>query len=370
MTKKKEDASGEVEVQRWLFIVARNFGDALINRRLIEAVAASFPGDQIDVLTRPSFQDFFRGRLGVGAVHTASFPMGTVKEFGVGPAWHLWRSSLRFRRMKYHFAVNTTGDLREAFLGWLIGARENAGPVWPASHPAGRLFRPRGAELFMQRPLRIPETAVNIYAAHDEMAKQLGCPAEIVEHLARVRPARPSFDKNRIGLHPFTTLECKFWSWAAWIELCEQLLAEGWRVRIFCSLKEMPVVTSHLSAIVSRSGVELVAGNLDNFFLHLREVAVVVGLDSFAMHAAYALGVPAVLVNGANDPRVWAPPGVRVLSNEGHCARHPCHAHPTCGDGVVLPYICIRGISPRSVLDEVRDLMNADGRAHPRKSAT
>jgi heptosyltransferase-3 len=347
-------------MRRWLFIAARNFGDALINRRLIDAVAASFPEDQIEVLTRPAFQVFFRGRAGVGAVHIAAFPMGTVKDFGVGAAWNLLRLCLRLRRKHYDVTVNTTGDVRETSLGWLAGTCVNAAPVWPKSHPAYPLFRPSGAAFFMRQPLRISAATASIYAAHDEMAIQLGCLPEVVERLAKARPARGDFQRDLVGLHPFTTQECKSWEWPSWIVLTERLLAEGLRVRIFCSAKELPEVQAHMQSVMSMPGVESVAGNMENFFLKLQEVAVLVGLDSFVMHAAFALNVPAVLVNGSSDPRAWGPPGVRVLSNEGNCPRHPCNGHPTCGDGVVPSFICIRGISPLRVFDEVRASLAAN----------
>jgi heptosyltransferase-3 len=342
---------------RWLFIVARNFGDALINRRLIEAVAASFPNNQIDVLTRPQFRDLFLGQTGVAEVHTANFPMGTARNFGWRDAGHLYRVCRRLRGRRYDISVNTTGDIRETFLGWLVGPHENATPLWPVDHPARPLFRPTGANFFARRFFVIPSTEVNIYAVHDEIARQLGCPAALVEKMARIRPARRSFERGLVGFHPMATYDCKLWNWESWIAVAQQLLADNMRVRVFCSAKELEIVQHKLVGIGSPPGVEFVAGNLEDLFHSLREVSAFVGLDSFVMHVAYALNVPAVLVNGPHDPQVWAPPGVRVLSNGGNCPRHPCHCRPTCGDGVVGKYVCVRGITPEQVLQEIRLLV-------------
>jgi heptosyltransferase-3 len=347
-------------MRRWLFITARNFGDALLARRLIDAVAASFPEDQIEVLTRPQFQEFFTGRPGVCAVHTAMFPMGTVKEFGAGAALRLLCLCLRLRQRHYDWAVNTTGDLRETFLAWLVGPRLNAAPVWAVSHPLCSVFRSRGANFFINRVLPIPGTMLSIYAAHDEMARQMGCSTSVIKRLSEARPERGDFQQNLIGLHPFATQEFKLWNWSSWIVLMEQLLAGGLRVRVFCSPQELSKLKSNLGAVASNPCVEFVAGNLEEFFMGLREVSVVVGLDSFVMHAAYALGVPAVLVNGPNDYRVWGPPGVPVISNEGNCPRHPCSCKPTCGDGIVPLYICIRAISPSHVFAEIRATLSRE----------
>jgi heptosyltransferase-3 len=102
-------------------------------------------------------------------------------------------------------------------------------------------------------------------------------------------------------------------------------------------------------------GVEIVTGALGDFFRSLEGVRAFVGLDSFGVHAAHAIGTPAIMLNGANIATVWTPPGARVLSNAAPPACYPCMNRPTClrDDH---PYSCIREIPVSSVMRELGNL--------------
>ena len=170
---------------------------------------------------------------------------------------------------------------------------------------------------------------------------------------ARRRDAPRPTKAGLIGIHPFTTMDHKRWTWESWGALVRAMAAQGLRARFFCTPGEVDILRRELPGLVPSEHVETHAGTLADFAAGLREVEVVAGLDSFVMHMAYDLGTPAVLINGSFDPRLAAPPGTRVLSNAAACPRHPCHQFPVCRKVGMSDFACIRRISPEQVLAEI-----------------
>lgn len=338
--------------RRWVFLVARNYGDALIGRGLVARVLASFPMDEVSILTRPEFAEIFDGLQGLQQLYFAQFPMGTRKRFGIKQALDLCLKLAALRRLRLDFFVNDFGDVRETFLGWLTRPRHNAAPVWPRHHPFRRVIRSRGSRLLISYPLPMPEDVLNVYHAHSYMSESLGCPP--------TAPVVPTVRERTapVGLHPFATQECRIWPWDQWRTLTKELIQRGHRVRVFGAPGERGILERELGDLAAAGPVEVVTGRLGDFFRGLRELSLLVALDSFAIHAAYAQQTPAVMLNGANDHRLWQPPGTRVLVNGGACPRFPCYCRPSCvgqGEG---EYACIRGISAAAVLREIELLQS------------
>jgi heptosyltransferase III len=77
-----------------------------------------------------------------------------------------------------------------------------------------------------------------------------------------------------------------------------------------------------------------------------------IGLDSFSVHMASSLGVPTVLLNGPNDPRVFSPLSSRVVNCPGVCPAQPCFGRPSCA-GTDHEYVCMQSIPTQQVLQQI-----------------
>lgn len=338
----------------WLFLAARNYGDALILSRLIEAVLESFPEDRVTVWTRPHLAPLFGTLNRPVEILTSSFPMGSVKDMDLVDLVRMLFRAAALRRRRFDFAFNFTGDVRENLLGALCRPVCNVAPVWDPACSL-RVQNRVGAYRWVHHRLRVPAACVNVYQIRAWMASALGCAAGSLERVEqRHRLAERQAAAGLIGLHPFTTSDNKRWPWPAWRQLIGLLLADGLKVRLFCTPAEALILKRELGGLDSAPGVDIRAGTLADFYAGLAEVELVAGLDSFVMHVAYDLGVPAVLINGSFDPRLAAPPGTRVVSNGAHCPRHPCHQFPVCRKVPLPLYACIRSISPVRVLEEIQ----------------
>ena len=338
---------------RWLFISGRNFGDALLVRCLVNAVLRSKPRAEIHVLGRPQHRYILLDGVDGAVFHAAQFPMGTTKGFSLVEARELWGTMSRLRRLRFDICVNNSGDIRESLLGKLSGASENFGPIWEPGHPYRRLIRAAGVRYLLDDTVSVPSSCPNVYDAHLKMARSLGeadlCLDDLVSGFGRTLKRRA----EHVGLHPSATQECRLWPRDKWIELAERLLALGLEVSVFGSEGERAQLRTEFGHLVERERFSICVGGLESFLRALSGIGVMVALDSFAMHAAFFGGCRVVVINGANDSRIWAPPGSVVLENGGSCPRYPCYNSPSCGDGLVGLYSCIRAIPVERVLEKV-----------------
>src|SRR6187401_1593992 len=105
-------------MRRWLFVAGRHFGDAIISSRLIDALHASFPQDQFDLLTRKLFVPIFEGRGGVSKLWFSAFPHGGIEPLGFKTFYSFLWNCTRLRRERYDVALNDYGDIRDCLAGW------------------------------------------------------------------------------------------------------------------------------------------------------------------------------------------------------------------------------------------------------------
>ncbi|MSU35328.1 MAG: lipopolysaccharide heptosyltransferase family protein [Pedosphaera sp.] len=344
--------------RRWLFIAARNFGDALITSTLVRAIIESFPQDRVEILSRPQFHPIFNRLPGIADFHVAAFPMGSVKEFHAPEALALGNCIRKLRRARFDCCVNDTGDVREAWLGRMIGPKFNVGPQWHPDNPHLNLIQGWWTKPVVNHPIFIPADVLNVYKVRALMASQLGCLPDIVNGMLEQVPRARSQDGPRVlGIQPYATQDCRLWPWEFWCALASQASRHGVQVRIFCAPPERDVTEKRLAPVLRVPGVELRAEPLEGFFRQLTQLTALVALDSFGIHAARSMGVPAVMINGANDPRLWQPPGTRMLSNGGNCPKFPCYCQPVCGGPDLPENACIREITPAQVWNEIRVLL-------------
>jgi heptosyltransferase-3 len=166
--------------------------------------------------------------------------------------------------------------------------------------------------------------------------------------------------ENAIGIHPMASQPWRRWEMEKWQALARHLIEREMEVHVFGSPSEKEELLKYFGVLDS-SRIKIVAGSLSDCFAAISRLRVLLCQDSFASHVAYALGVPTILLNGANDAAAWAPPGAVVLAAGPGLTCYPCYNRPTC-IGSSAEYACIRDIAIGSVTDTVWDLLRGNGR--------
>ena len=335
-----------------LIMQAHNLGDAVISTALVETIARGFLTAQIDVVTRPEIEKIFAHNPLVNRVFTGRFPMGSMGDFGLKEAIALMRLIVKLRRQRYTDVVNLAGDFREEFLGWLITNRNNWTPAWSKDHPCSKVVR-RSAIRFANRPVFIPREKPNIYDAASILGSAVG--SITAEKSALYTPAkkRITWDPLRatVGIHPTASQPWRRWELEKWRLLAELLIMRDVDIHLFGAPSEAEQLNEYFGAF-DKLRMRIVTGSLSDYFVAVSKVQVLLCHDSFASHVAFALGVPTIFLNGANDADAWAPPGSIVLAAGRDLACYPCYNRPICF-GTSKEFACIRDLSIDRVLEAV-----------------
>ena len=342
--------------RRALIIQARNLGDAVISTALVETIAHGCPTAKIDVLTRPETSQIFAHNPHVNEVFTGHFPMGSVGEFSLKQALVLPGLIKKLRAGNYTDVVNLEGDFREELLGKLITRKNNWSPAWPSGHPCRKVIRPSVIPLSNRR-IPIPSEIPNVHDAAAIMGTAVS--GSTAQRPALYTPEKKKIvwspQKRTVGIHPMASQPWRRWELEKWSVVAKALIERDMDVHVFGSPAEAEELTKCFGQL-DASKITILAGGLSDYFKAVATMRVLLCPDSFASHVAYALGVPAILLNGANDAAAWAPPGTLVLAAGPELKCYPCYNRPTCF-GSADEFACVRRIQTSSVLDTVLDVL-------------
>lgn len=141
----------------------------------------------------------------------------------------------------------------------------------------------------------------------------IGCQPELFPNRMESQLARALLGgKKWLAVHAGpTTWAGKNWPWERWEELCRRLTLEGWRI-VLVGLPGPSL--PHLLDLRGRTDFQQLAAAL-------RECRLFVGVDSFPMHVATAIGTPVVGLFGATDPRyILNDPNAEPVCGTSDCA--------------------------------------------------
>lgn len=241
------------------------------------------------------------------------------------------------------------GDMRENFIGSLIKPEKNISVIWDKGHPFRNLVR-QGGTYLLTMSIPVEKNLLNIYDINSHIARSLGC---TVQEKSKIYIKENDRINNVIGIHPLAGQKHKLWQWNKWKILIKLLVKEHFNVWIFSSHKEKNRIEEIFSDVINKNTL-IQCGNLEEFFTKLSSVKLLIGLDSFSHHAACALNVPAIMLNGGNDYRIWKSPGAKVISKGTKSMCYPCYNRPTC-EGKHSEYKCMKSIEVEEVLEMVRE---------------
>lgn len=170
----------------------------------------------------------------------------------------------------------------------------------------------------------------------------------------RVKPA--SERRRVVGVAPFAQHRGKIWPIERMEELVGMLSAKGYSVWAFGSGSEAAVMERWA---VKYNGVESLAGKFtfEEELQRIRQLDVMVSMDSANMHFASCLGIPVVSIWGATHPcrgfYGWRQDPAWAVQQALDC--RPCskYGNKPCKKG---DYPCLTAIEPREVMERIEGL--------------
>lgn len=345
-------------MRKILIVQCRGLGDAVISTTVVNSIYESWHNVLIDIWASQSVAAVFKNHPSVNKCYIQHFPVIRRHRF-TWSSINLFIFSIRqLRGRQYDLCLNLTGDIRENILTSLVGARETWTIEWSEDHPFRKAIYPALTSL-LDHTENLHDK--NIYSAYQNLVTSMGCDQIAGPSLGggkkRDFVASPTGGVQQVGIHPLAGNACREWPFQKWNRLLASILELGFDVVVFGAPAERERLIAEFGQWCSDTRVLIRTCDLDEFFDSLRSLVAFVGLDSFGIHAAYALGIPSVLINGGNDPETWAPPGAFVLGDGGGCKYYPCYNHPKCS-GAEGEFVCVREVEVADVVAALETLVD------------
>lgn len=326
-----------------LLICGRNFGDSIVTAGWLEKTSAILPYNWI-VWCRPSVAPFFQNIKAVTTVYSSEFPVGTKKNFNWRAALKLLSIAKTIRRRTLLFSVDLFGDFREALLAKLCGSKTHLTLAWPNDHLASRMIRRAPSWLISPISFRPPVNtsfydAYALFATH--LIKNARLPSDRVISITNATPTK-AVAPMVVGLHPFASEVSREWPDENWNNLARQLQNIGYQVIAFGARNDLPRLHRIFEGALNSTSFR--TDSLVEFGNQIKQLDVLIGLDSLSIHMAARAGIPSIALIGPSSPKLWLPPNCTYVSAPGACTYQPCFNKPKCR-GKDWQYICMRSIA-------------------------
>jgi len=339
--------------EKVLFVIARGFGDAIIADSMIHLIGERFQGLELHVLMKPQFSAIFSGNPHIKKVHFSPFPIGMKRatDFRLKEFACLIRTLKLLRKEKFDLSIETMGDLREALIARFVNPSRSLSVIWHPSHPMYYDVRGKFIARFLATDsVKFTPNIRNIYDAKDYFLQSLGCEIGLFSK-ERSKPIYYSDEDNSrkiskiIGIHPFAFHKSRMLPFNCWRLLIDKLLCDGFEVWIFCSEIERSVAERYFNKTVGDGTISIKAGDLPSFLTDLRKVGLLIGLDSFSVHAAHATAKPSIAICRGERYKFWLPSSCRpvVVDNNSEMNKK--------GDDIFVERVVSK------VYKEVRDML-------------
>ncbi|MCS7192384.1 MAG: glycosyltransferase family 9 protein [Armatimonadetes bacterium] len=297
-------------------------GDTLMSTPIAQALRENFPNAFIGWVVESHCYQIVEGNPYIDRIHI-------LDENLTG----FFKVITEVRKEGYRFALDPQGLLKSAIIPWLAGIPFRIGFVNARE----------GAARFYNHLLPAPEPQPFVSDRNLQMLQMVGINADPNRH----RMFFPLTEQNRQNalerlklldlkpksfaiFAPATTRPQKHWLEERWSRLAERIWFDlNLPALLLASKSERPL----LERISQRSQVSLPIIcdlSLKEAVAVIEQAKLLVGLDSFLIHAALAVGTPVIALFGPNDPyRFRNEAGILVIEHDLPC--RPCRRRPTCG---------------------------------------
>ncbi|MEK6716554.1 MAG: lipopolysaccharide heptosyltransferase I [candidate division NC10 bacterium] len=346
--------------QRILLVKPSALGDVIHTLPVAATLRRRYPNIRLDWLVEEEAADLVRGHPALSGVVVSGRrrwlrqfrnPVQIPRTLG-----EVGRFAVDLRRRRYDAVLDLQGLFKSALYVLATGASIRVG------FAEGREGAPRVLThrvVAPPQPVHAVERYLALAAAVDatepvrEFHIALG-----PEDLAAARSRFTAIPRPRVVLHPAARWRTKLWEVERWRELTASLLAEGMGV-ILTGSRQDEALAARIVNGLSPPPQSLVGRlTLKELVAVLRDVELMITVDSGPMHIAAAVGTPVVALFGPTDPLRTGPlgPGT-VLRRElpcSPCLRRRCQIADT--------YRCMRDLGVAEVLQASRELLRTRAR--------
>ncbi|HUI91242.1 MAG TPA: glycosyltransferase family 9 protein, partial [Chitinivibrionales bacterium] len=288
-------------------------GDTLQYSHTLAALRTAFTNSEVHLITRQSACEFL---CASGWVHgfVPFSPPWLFKQPFVRSVRAVYACVRRIRGQRFDMAIDLVGDIRG--LAFLLAC----------NIPRRISFSDFGGGPWCTNAYATPENCRHLTARWSHLVHCITgrdaepCAKPLWPALTKetIPVPGPAAGRRLVLVHPGTFNPEKQWPAEKFAQVIDRLMAqEKLETRIICGKDDAPVS----DAIVSRlkAPCRIVFPTFGELELLLKQACVLLCLDSFAQHAAAALGTPIVAVYGPSRPQFFAPcaDNITVVWNNG-----------------------------------------------------
>lgn len=328
-------------------ISARRYGDAIIHAAVLKQAALARADIKWIIWTKPEFTPLFK-LMGFHNVIAGEFPIAGGHKKLISGGWkQLFRSVMQLRKLKIDASVDFIGDTRETFLGSIIGSKNHYSPRWGTAHWMRKLIWNISMPSVSYLP--VSDSNERVYNFIPDLL------SEILGEKIAFTPELQAIQSNpKIAFHPFSSQSFKKWPTKNWTTLSRQLSGMGSNPVLLCSTAELDEASQSFGLATPSLPIHA-CSSIEELVQEINGIDLLIGVDSFLVHLASALGKRTIVLNAGNKPHWWQPPNSIALGQSGDCANYPCMNEPSCL-GKANESACIRSINPDSVMNAVKQL--------------
>ena len=330
-------------MKKIIMLQLRAYGDAIIMAWFIKMIEPDIKNNyRITILTKKEYVFLFNNFKCIDKIMTCKVPfIGIKRNHNLNPL-SLINAICKLRKEDFDYGVDLIGDFRERLIILAITQKK------PFSFHRGKrnLFLNLVRSKFdcLIHPMDVPDERINYY-------QQLYIASNVLFHVKLDNVERKEKEIKKkivsIGIHPSASQECKKWPSSSWHELIKNLKIQGYKISIFCAPNEKEVVENEI--VKGITSVHLVSGTMEEFLNAIRNLDLLIGLESMSVHAANLYDVQSISLVGAQYADLWNPPSGHPIQGKTSCKYWPCYNKPHHG----CAYECIQSITVEEVLDKI-----------------
>lgn len=330
-------------------ISARRFGDAIMNASILKQAAKVRPDIKWVIWTKPEFVPLFE-LMGFNKLITAEFPIaGGLPKLLKGGWIAFIKSIWILRGLKIDASIDFIGDVRESSLGMLINSKRHYSPKWSPSHWMHHLIW--GIRVPGVTYLSVNHNDERVYEFIPSFLSEL-MGSELTTQM-NLNSERLAFDSSlKIAFHPYSSQTFKQWPTQSWIALAKLLSQYTISPSTLCSSPEENEAKEQFGASAPLMTITT-CDSLAQLITEIKNFDLLIGVDSFLVHLASALGKKTIVINAGNLPQWWAPPNSLAIGQSGGCSYYPCSNEPKC-IGKTTESICIKSITPEQIMAAIQ----------------
>lgn len=349
---------------RVLLIKTSSLGDVIHTLPALTDAARALPGIQFDWVVEEAFAEIPRWHPAVAEV----IPVA-IRRWRKQPlvTWRSgeWRAfKRRLRDQSYDLVIDAQGLLKSAWL-----TRYAQGPVAGLDRASAR---EPFASRFYDQPHSVPWGQHAVERLRQLFAAALGYPVpdSLGEYgLQLQQELEPAGSQPYLVFLHGTTWDTKHWPELYWRQLAEQVVAQGWQVRLPWGNAAEQARAQRIAADLNGVAV-LPKLNLAGVARELSGASACVAVDTGLGHLAAALDVPTLSLFGPTNPGFTGAYGARQqhLASDFSCApclRKRCNYQPTADERARFDLtheqpLCFTRLNPAQVMARLQPLLASE----------